>query len=98
MSGGSYEYLCFKLADGTNDLQLKNNPRRIAFQKLMLLVTEAWHDIEWEDSCDYGEGKCHAAIDKVMAFLGTDPKIIQKAAAYDALKLIVREHFEEISV
>jgi hypothetical protein len=31
-------------------------PERIAFADLLERVAKAMHDIEWVDSCDYGEG------------------------------------------
>ncbi|MCK5138644.1 MAG: hypothetical protein KAQ85_02275 [Thermodesulfovibrionia bacterium] len=84
MSGGSYDYFCYKI----DDIELKRNTtdnRRIAFQKLLSLVSKAMHDIEWVDSGDYGEGDDHEAIDACWAFTGADPKIVAKAMAYDKL-------------
>jgi hypothetical protein len=56
MSGGSYSYFCFKVEEFVSELEVYNSPKRIAFKKLMKLVATACHDIEWVDSCDYGEG------------------------------------------
>ena len=55
MSGGSYDYVGYRI----KDIQLRGvetNRRRMAFQLLLKLVGEAMHDIEWVDSCDYGPG------------------------------------------
>jgi hypothetical protein len=68
MSGGHYEYVCFRI----NEIRIENienNPRRANFQKLLKLVAEAMHDIEWVDSCDYGEGDENKAIDKCFEFI-----------------------------
>lgn len=87
MSGGSYDYACFKIDNMVDELRhTESNPRRAAFKKLLGLVAKAMHDIEWVDSCDYGKGDDHAAIDACFAFMGTDPSIITKAHAYDSLR------------
>lgn len=85
MSGGSYDYIGFKI----QDIYLRNStndPRRIAFQKLLKLVGKAMYDIEWVDSGDCGKGDEHESIDKVFEFLKADPMTIQKAAAFDSLQ------------
>lgn len=76
MSGGSLDYLFGKLNDGIADIKSEINPNNKAFfenQELMLefiahleLVSEALHDIEWELSCDYGDGDSLPAIKKVL--------------------------------
>jgi hypothetical protein len=86
MSGGSYDYIGFKIKDLANDIRNQDtDPRRATFAKLMNLVGNAMHDIEWVDSCDYGEGDDHKAIDAVFSFLEATPDIIKKAHAYDCL-------------
>lgn len=90
MSGGSYDYICFKI----EEIELRNvdkDPRRASFQKLLKLVGKAMHAIEWVDSCDWGPGDEYKAIDGVFSFLKSDPEIIKKAHSYDALK----EHLKE---
>lgn len=84
MSGGAYNYICYKLSE----IELEHtdtNPRRAAFAKLLKLVGEAMHDIEWVDSCDYGPGDENEAIDKVFKFLSTDEQTVIKARAYDQM-------------
>lgn len=56
MSGGSWDYLCYKVADAANQLVKSKCPRRKSFGHHLRLVAEALHDIEWVDSCDLGEG------------------------------------------
>lgn len=85
MSGGSYDYVCFKISD----IELRNcltDPRRAAFQKLLKLIGQAMYAIEWVDSCDWGPGDEHKDIDRCFAFLQADPEIIRKAHAYDAMR------------
>lgn len=93
MSGGSYDYIGFKIAD--IDLRNKTtDPRRAAFQKLLKLVGNAMHEIEWVDSCDSSPGAEYAAIDLCFEFLKANPDTIKKAQAYDALKEMVGKFLE----
>ena len=55
MSGGSMDYLCYKVKNEAQSLISSSIPRRKAFGKLLLLISEALHDIEWRDSGDSGE-------------------------------------------
>ena len=97
MSGGAYDYITFKFMEMADTLRhTDTDPRRAAFAKLLKLVAKATHDIEWVDSCDYGPGDDHASIDAVFAFLGKDPEIIKKAAAYDSMKTQLKEFFKDI--
>jgi hypothetical protein len=99
MSGGSYNYECFRVHDVAEQIRNTNtDPRRAAFQKLLLLVSDAMHDIEWVDSCDYGPGDDHAAIDAVFASLTATPEIIIKAAAYDNMKELLQKFFKNDKV
>lgn len=94
MSGGSYDYIGFKI----QDIELRDvdtNPRRASFQKLLKLVAEAMHDIEWVDSEDCCQGDDNKAIDAVFSFLKADPSIITKAHAYDELKERLQNFFKE---
>jgi hypothetical protein len=95
MSGGSYDYVCWKIEEFATSLRNQpRDPRRASFAKLMMLVAKAAHDIEWVDSCDYGEGDEHKAIDAVFAFLGSDPDTIRKAHSYDQLKELFKNFLE----
>lgn len=98
MSGGSYDYLCHKVEEMADSLEKVNSdPRRTSFQKLLILVAKAMHDIEWVDSCDYGPGDDHASIDAVFAFLGNSPDHVKKAAAYDSLKKTLDAFFKTVN-
>lgn len=89
MSGGSYDYTCFKIRDLSENIISKNDPRRIAFKKLLMLVSEAAQAIEWVDSCDFGPGDEHKPIDDCLSFLESSPEIIAKAHAYDEFQKMV---------
>ncbi|MDY6845289.1 MAG: hypothetical protein SVW57_14520 [Thermodesulfobacteriota bacterium] len=62
MSGGSYEYLCYKIEEATRKLRQSKNPLRRAFGEKLQLFATAMHDIEWVDSGDYGTGEDEKAI------------------------------------
>jgi hypothetical protein len=68
MSGGSYDYACYKVGDFADSLErnAQGNPLRIAFVAHVRLVAKAMHDIEWVDSGDYGTGDDEAAIRAVL--------------------------------
>lgn len=59
MSGGSMDYICFKLEAVEFE---ENTPLRKAFARHIKRVAKALHDIEWVDSGDYGEGDEEPAI------------------------------------
>lgn len=63
MSGGSWEYLGFRIMEAANRLLDEKCKTRKAFGKHMLLIAEAIHDIEWVDSGDKGRGD---DIDSIM--------------------------------
>lgn len=96
MSGGSYGYVFQKIEDAAEDLRhTHSDARRAAFKQLLLLVSQAMHDIEWVDSCDYGSGGDHKSIDEVFSFLSANPDVIKKAAAYDELEKMLAAYFRK---
>lgn len=64
MSGGSMEYLCFKVESAEFE---RNTPLRTRFAEHLKLVGKALHDIEWVDSGDYGPGDEDDAIEACLA-------------------------------
>jgi hypothetical protein len=85
MSGGSYDYVCFKIQETAGSIRnQESNPRRAAFAHLLHLVGEAMHDIEWVDSGDYGTGDENRAIDACFEFC----KQAYKAAAYEQIATV----------
>lgn len=52
MSGGSMDYLCFKVDDVASELATSKCPTRRAFAEHLKKVAHALHEIEWVDSAD----------------------------------------------
>ncbi len=68
MSGGSYEYLCYKMEDAAQTLMGKTQPPyRQAFGELMMRCAKAMHDVEWVDSCDKSPGDDEESIMKCIS-------------------------------
>lgn len=57
MSGGSMDYLSYKLLDASFR---ENTPERRALRAHLKLVSEALHLIEWNDSGDGANGEAEA--------------------------------------
>lgn len=63
MSGGSWNYVYSQIQDVADRLQRRDQSTdRRALGALLELAAKALHDIEWVDSCDYGEGDDLPAI------------------------------------
>lgn len=67
MSGGSLEYVCYKVDDAVSTMR----DHRGFYRKDEVLqhldnVSKALHDIEWLLSCDYGESQ---VVDSINAML-----------------------------
>lgn len=69
MSGGSWDYFCYKMEEVSDRLINERNPIRRAFGRKMQLFAAAMHDIEWVDSGDYGRDEDEISI---KAALGDD--------------------------
>lgn len=83
MSGGSMNYLCWKIE---NDANFKTDtPERKAFAKHLKLVIKALHDIEWVDSCDYGPGDENEAIRACLSKTATLEAMIDEANEVKAM-------------
>ena len=85
MSGGHYDYKFSNVDDLARDIESQNNPRRVAFKKLLVLVAKACHDIEWVDSADYSPRDENESIDKVLNFCKMDNDKILKSVMFDEL-------------
>lgn len=81
MSGGTYDYACWKLYQLADDIEVRTKePRtdgfdqipektvalRLRFVEHLRKVAAAAHDIEWVDSGDYGDGAEVEAIEAVL--------------------------------
>jgi hypothetical protein len=69
MSGGHYDYVYSKIQGIYIDKGQEPIKERVWFQKLLKLVADAMHDIEWVDSGDYGEGDEMDAIYRIRDFV-----------------------------
>ena len=67
MSGGSMDYLTYKVDEAADQLMNKNNtPLQRAFGAHLKKVAKALHDVEWVWSGDYGTGDDDEAIKPVL--------------------------------
>jgi hypothetical protein len=66
MSGGSWDYICFRIDEVADRLQHEKSPLRRAFGQHLDLCAKAMHDIEWVYSCDMGPGDEMPAIKAVL--------------------------------
>lgn len=69
MSGGSWDYLCYRMDDAADQLECSKGPLRQALGTHMRKVAKAMHDIEWVDSHDYAPGD---EVDAIRAAIGED--------------------------
>ena len=72
MSGGSMDYLCFKVEDQVVKLKESRSPLRRAFAEHLVLVSKALHDIEWVDDGDYSSPTDEISIKAVFENAGND--------------------------
>ena len=67
MSGGSLDYICFRVEETAETLKGKNNPAYVrAFGEHLTKVAEALKDIEWVMSGDKSAGDEIPAINEVL--------------------------------
>tara|TARA_B110001452_G_scaffold13737_1_gene11328 strand:- start:109 stop:399 length:291 start_codon:yes stop_codon:yes gene_type:complete len=87
MSGGSLDYLCYKVGEVADQLTGKNNTTlQRAFGEHLKKVEKALHDVEWVLSGNYGTGDDEKAIKEVLQD-STDQKVLAILKS-DAVKLI----------
>jgi len=67
MSGGSLEYVYYKVTEAADSIRDRREPLYQAFAKHLDLVSRALHDVEWVLSGDYGAGDDVEAVRKVLA-------------------------------
>lgn len=94
MSGGAYHYKSYQIQEFADEMRTHNDPRRIAFKKLLQLCANVAHDIEFIDSGDYGENDADKSLNDVFTFLGNDATIITKAHSFDEMKIRLQEFFK----
>lgn len=86
MSGGSMDYLCYRVEEAADILCIDSNPSRKAFGKHLRKVAHALHEIEWVDSGDSSSPDDINAIRDV--FGDTYRQIEMEALISDAKALI----------
>ena len=62
MSGGSHNYVCYKIAD-----ELCGQMHDAELNDLMKDIVQLAHDVEWYDSADYSEDTYKESINKFKA-------------------------------
>jgi hypothetical protein len=81
VSGGSYDYACFKAEEMADELlNQKDKPERVAFGKHLKIVSKAMKAIEWVDSGDCSSPHDTDAIEEVIG-----EKEIVKAKIHTAI-------------
>lgn len=91
MSGGHYDYFCWKLDSFIQELRVDDNPRRKAFRDLLEHVSRCCKAVEWVDSGDYGQEQEDEAFDKLFKSFDS-PEIIEKAFKYDSLMKTLEQY------
>lgn len=86
MSGGSWEYVYWKVEEVAERLQREECPYRRTLGDRLKRYAQALHDIEWVDSGDLGKGGELAAI-KTALGEGAQALVLEKVKD-DAGKLI----------
>lgn len=80
MSGGSWDYLCYKMQDAAHRLMRKEEcTYRRAFGELMNKCADAMHDIEWVDSSDKSEGDDEVSIMKCITHSDVLKTLVEEA-------------------
>ena len=67
MSGGSLDYVCYRLDDAIDTIEKRaTTALQKAFAKHLKDVAKALHDLEWVYSGDYSEGQEVESLRKVI--------------------------------
>ncbi len=86
MSGGSWDYFCYKLTEVAEQLQQDKDALRRAFGDHLVKCADAMHAIEWVDSGDFGRDDDREPI---AAALGDNARALElEVVKRDARKLI----------
>ena len=62
MSGGSHNYICYRIEE-----ELCGQMHDAELNDLMRDIAQLAHDVEWYDSCDYGDETYKECVDKFKA-------------------------------
>jgi len=89
MSGGSMDYLSFKVDEARFR---ETTPERKAFRKHLRLVAKALYDIEWVDSGDKSDG---AESEAIRACLGKTAVVISAIEEAELLIEVLRKEVQK---
>ena len=62
MSGGSFDYLCYKIRDAAGRLENSDNPLERALAADLEHLARTMKAVEWYWSCDWSQERSDAAI------------------------------------
>jgi len=88
MSGGSWDYACHRFEEVSDRLLRSDKTERVALGRLIAKVAKAMHDIEWVDSCDFGEGD---EIKTINNALGKDHVGLKKEVLIERVEKLIEE-------
>lgn len=75
MSGGSWDYVCFKIEDAADRLGEDRSAMRRGLGQHMKLIAHAMHEIEWVDSNDKSWPSDRDAIKAVFEDFKEKPEL-----------------------
>lgn len=96
MSGGSYEYFCFRLEEISEQVIERNDhqPTRQIIAKLLAGLGKIMHDVEWYDSSNYGEDaweKVENELKKIFSISKLTLERTKKLESYEIIEEIIKE-------
>ena len=91
MSGGSWDYLSFKIDEAVDRLLVSPDPLRRVFGQQLKLSAKALYDIEWVDSGDMAPGDERPAIEVA---LGKDARALELAEVQQEIEALIAQYRE----
>ena len=88
MSGGSYDYLCFKIDEAGEQITMQKDHQatRQIISKLLMWLGSIMREVEWQDSGDGGNWeKVDRELKKIFNVHEVTLEKIKKLAIYDAI-------------
>jgi len=91
MSGGAYDYFYIKLEEFVDELEINDNPNRIAFKQLLKEIAKCAHDVEWADSGDYSDKQADDSLNDLFSKYFNNPNEHVKSVCFDKMVKIMKE-------
>lgn len=83
MSGGSLDYVSFKVDDAIARIEQEDDPLYRAFAKHLVLISKALHEVEWVLSADTRKGdQDYEAIKAVLS-----PADVEESLRYEIKRM-----------